>query len=86
MEQEDGHHNAALPTELDAYYANLYGLTRDELRYILYPKEVYGPDFPAKPSGSSKKKKRSNTANTARNAYFWRRGINLNSTLRGKLR
>jgi hypothetical protein len=32
--------------EVDAYYARLYGLTRDELRYILNPKEVYGEDFP----------------------------------------
>ena len=32
--------------ELDAYIARFYGLTRDELRYILDPKEVYGPDFP----------------------------------------
>ncbi len=31
--------------ELDAYYACLYGVTRDELRYILDPKEVYGEDF-----------------------------------------
>lgn len=31
---------------MDAYYAKLYGLTRDELRYILDPQEVYGPDFP----------------------------------------
>jgi len=46
MEQEDGHHNAALRAELDAYYAKLYGLTRDELRYILDPKDIYGPDFP----------------------------------------
>ncbi|HLO16899.1 MAG TPA: DNA methyltransferase [Anaerolineales bacterium] len=35
-----------LRAELDAYYARLYGLTRDELRYILDPKEVYGEDFP----------------------------------------
>jgi len=35
-----------LRAELDAYYARLYGLTRDELRYILDPKDVYGPDFP----------------------------------------
>jgi hypothetical protein len=27
---------------MDTYYAHLYGLTRDELRYILDPKEVYG--------------------------------------------
>jgi hypothetical protein len=36
--------------ELDAYYARLYGLTRDELRYTLRvdPKEVHGEDFPGK--------------------------------------
>jgi hypothetical protein len=33
---------AQLCAELDAYYACLYGLTRDELRYILDPKEVHG--------------------------------------------
>ncbi len=37
---------ALLRAELDAYYAALYGLTRDELRYILDPADVYGPDFP----------------------------------------
>ena len=77
MEQEDRYHNAALPTELDAYYPKLYGLTRDELRYILYPKEVYGPDFPAKPSASSKNKRRSSTANTAPAGWYSRLGIRL---------
>ena len=38
---------AILRAELDAYYAKLYGLTRDELRYILDPSDVYGPDFPS---------------------------------------
>lgn len=38
---------ALLRAELDAYYAKLYGLTRDELRYILDPADVYGPDFPS---------------------------------------
>ena len=33
--------------ELDAYIARMYGLTRDELRYILDPKELMGDDFPA---------------------------------------
>jgi hypothetical protein len=33
-------------TSLDVNCARLYGLTRDELRYILDPKEVYGEDFP----------------------------------------
>ncbi|MDF5712431.1 MAG: N-6 DNA methylase [Rhizonema sp. NSF051] len=38
---------ALLRAELDAYYAKLYGLTRDELRYILDPTDVYGEDFPS---------------------------------------
>ncbi|WP_242038301.1 hypothetical protein [Chroococcidiopsis sp [FACHB-1243]] len=38
---------ALLRAELDAYYAKLYGLTRDELRYILDPTDVYGSDFPS---------------------------------------
>jgi type I restriction-modification system DNA methylase subunit len=42
----DEERRAHLRAELDAYYARLYGLTRDELRYILDPKEVYGEDFP----------------------------------------
>lgn len=41
---------------LDAYYARLYGLTRDELRYILDPKDVYGPDFPGETSRVLKEK------------------------------
>ena len=36
-----------LRAELDAYYAHLYGLTRDELRYILDPADVEGPDYPS---------------------------------------
>jgi hypothetical protein len=39
--------HALLRTELDAYFAQLYGLTRDELRYILDPADVHGPDFPS---------------------------------------
>jgi len=38
---------ATLRAELDAYYAHLYGLTRDELRYILDPADFHGPDFPS---------------------------------------
>jgi len=37
---------AHLRAELDAYYARFDGLTRDELRYILDPKEAHGEDFP----------------------------------------
>jgi len=42
----DEERRAHLRAELDAYYARLYGLTRDELRYILDPKDIYGEDFP----------------------------------------
>jgi len=38
---------AHLRAELDAAYAHLYGLTRDELRYILDPTDIYGADFPS---------------------------------------
>jgi len=38
---------ALLRTELDAKIAQLYGLTRDQLRYILDPADVYGPDHPS---------------------------------------
>ena len=38
---------AQLRADLDAYYARLYGLTRDELRYILDPKDVLGTDYPS---------------------------------------
>jgi hypothetical protein len=42
----DEQRRALLRAELDAYYARMYGLTQDELRHILDPKEVYGEDFP----------------------------------------
>ncbi|MGD9662247.1 MAG: DNA methyltransferase, partial [Porticoccaceae bacterium] len=38
---------AQLRAELDAYYARLYGLTRDELRYILDPADVMGEGYPS---------------------------------------
>ena len=42
----DPDRRAFLRAELDAYYAYLYGLTRDELRYVLDPADVYGEDYP----------------------------------------
>ena len=36
-----------LKCELDAYYAKLYGLTREELRYILDPTALMGEDYPS---------------------------------------
>ncbi|WP_223880763.1 hypothetical protein [Roseococcus microcysteis] len=38
---------AHLRAELDAFYARAYGLTRDELRYILDPADVKGADYPS---------------------------------------
>ncbi|WP_423855831.1 Eco57I restriction-modification methylase domain-containing protein [Acidithiobacillus sulfuriphilus] len=43
----DPDRRALLRAELDAYYARLYGLTRDELRYILDPSDVMGDDYPS---------------------------------------
>ena len=51
MKDDMGYHgepfkwDEELRAELDAYYAKLYGLTHDELPYILDPKEVHGEDF-----------------------------------------
>lgn len=43
----DPERRAQLRAELDAYYARLYCLTRDELRYILDPADVMGDDYPS---------------------------------------
>ncbi|MEI6601083.1 MAG: SAM-dependent DNA methyltransferase, partial [Comamonadaceae bacterium] len=43
----DPDRRAVLRAELDAYYARLYSLTRDELRYILDPADVMGDDYPS---------------------------------------
>ena len=43
----DPERRAQLRAELDAYFARLYDLTRDELRYILDPADIKGPDYPS---------------------------------------
>ncbi len=43
----DEERRAHLRADLDAFYARAYGLTRDELRYILDPADVKGPDYPS---------------------------------------
>lgn len=43
----DSERRTVICAELDAYYARLYQLTRDELRYILDPSEVMGADYPS---------------------------------------
>ncbi|WP_250473098.1 N-6 DNA methylase [Caballeronia sp. GAFFF1] len=43
----DASRRAVLRAELDAYYARLYGLSHDELLYILDPSDVMGDDYPS---------------------------------------
>ncbi len=43
----DEDRRAQLRAELDGWYALAYGLTRDELRYVLDPKEVMGAGYPS---------------------------------------
>ena len=43
----DQDRRALLRAELDAWYARAYGLTRNELRYILDPADMMGPDYPS---------------------------------------
>jgi hypothetical protein len=43
----DEDRRAHLRANLDAFYARAYGLDRDELRYILDPRDVKGPDYPS---------------------------------------
>lgn len=42
----DPNRRAQLRAEIDACYAIKYGLTRDELRYVLEPADVVGKDYP----------------------------------------
>jgi len=43
----DEDRRAGLRAELDAWYALAYGLTREELCYVLDPKNVMGADYPS---------------------------------------
>lgn len=43
----DEERRAQLRAELDAWYALAYGLSREELRYVLDPKDVMGEDYPS---------------------------------------
>lgn len=43
----DEDRRAHLRADLDAFYARAYGLSRDDLRYILDPADVKGEDYPS---------------------------------------
>ena len=47
---------AHLRADLDAFYARAYGLSRDELRYVLDPTDARGPDYPSETIRVLKKK------------------------------
>lgn len=55
---------------LDACYPWLYGLTHEELSYILEPADVRRPDY-QRLSGCSKTKKKKSSANTAPSVRCW---------------
>jgi hypothetical protein len=42
----DASRRAECSAELDAYFAHMYRLSRDELSYLLDPVSIFGPDFP----------------------------------------
>lgn len=44
--ERSGRDPLAIQNSSVVIYAKLYGLTTEELRYILDPQDVYGPDFP----------------------------------------
>ena len=60
-----------LRAELDAYFAHLYGLTREELRYVLDPKEVFGSDFPSETFRVLREKEEKSLGSTGQNDWFW---------------
>ncbi len=66
---------AQLRSELDAYCARLYSLTRDELRYILDPKEVHGEDFPGETFRVLKEKEVRLHGSIGRQGWCWRHGM-----------
>ena len=43
----DENRRGVLKAELDVFFAKKYGLTEEEFRYILDPKDVKGEDFPS---------------------------------------
>lgn len=43
----DPDRRAQLRAELDAFFAKKYGLSRDELRYVLDPHDIKGVDYPS---------------------------------------
>jgi hypothetical protein len=81
----DEERRARLRARLDAQYARLYGLSYDELRYILDPQDVYGPDFPGETFRVLKDKEMRVYGNTERGGWCWRRGGRIWGKNKGKM-
>jgi hypothetical protein len=67
---------AVLRAELDATYARLYGLTEEELRYILDPADVYGEDFPGETFRVLKEKESRRSGSIGRKGWSLKPGRN----------
>ena len=78
VQASDNRHSdsgSLLRAELDAYYARLYGLTRDQLRYILDPAEVMGADYLSETFRVRKTVSCASSASTAPKGWRWRSGM-----------
>lgn len=75
----DPDRRATLRAELDAWYAKLYGLTRDELRYILDPADIMGECYPSETFRVLKKKEQGSSTNTALSGWSWQLGTSWNA-------
>ncbi|MHA1280817.1 MAG: hypothetical protein ACTSQ8_27055, partial [Candidatus Helarchaeota archaeon] len=69
----DEERRARLKAELDAYYARLYSLSDEELRCILEPQDVYGPDFPGETFRVLKEKEIRNCGEYRTKRLIWKR-------------
>ncbi len=65
---------AQLRAELDAYYAHLYGLTEEELKYILDPAEVMGADYPTETFRVLKRNEQRDFGEYRTSGWCWRPG------------
>jgi hypothetical protein len=74
----DNERRAYIRSERDAWYAHAYGLTRDELRYILDPADVKGPDYPSETFRVLKKNEIARAASIALPGWCCRRGTSCN--------
>lgn len=52
----DANRRAQLRAELDAFFAKKYGLSRDELRYVLDPHDIKGVNYPSETFGVLKRR------------------------------